>query len=336
MSVIAREPGYLRLDRYLLDRALDKWTLTPLRITLIYLVMGFAALYFSDVYLVQRFGDPLLSQLQAVKGVLEVVLTGALILGLTGAKTAQLERTRAKIERQNEELHVLHRVLRHNLRNDLTVVIGISEELIRELEGPGADRQTEMMMETATRMLRYTEQASRIRRVTARKDHQSELDLAEEIPAILERIPIVEAGVDVRTQLPATAPVKVNHMFGEAVEELVRNAIEHNDSPEPRVEVTVDRTAGPIHLVEICVSDNGSGIPDKVVSVLKESEVDQLSHLQGMGLWFVHWVVAESDGHMIVDENADGGALVRVRVPTASLVMTNPLGTTIAADMSRR
>lgn len=314
MSVVTREPRTLSFDRYLLDRALSRWELTPLRITLLYVMFGVAALWVSDVYLVQRFSEPLLGQLQALKGGLEVLLTGGVIYVLTRAKEAQATRSHERVDRQREELLVLHRVLRHNLRNKLNIVIGVSESL------SGRDRR--LLRKTAEDMLHYTEQAARIRRVTAEEARPRQLDLAEVVHQAVEELP---DGVDLTVDLPQSVGVRVNAMFREALAELLTNAVEHNDSPVPAVEVTVDPRVGPLHHVELRVADNGPGIPDSVVDVLASAEVSQLSHLQGLGLWFVYWVVVESDGHLLVEAADGGGSVVRIRVPAASIVSAERL-----------
>lgn len=320
MSVLAREPRSLRPSRHLIDRAVGKWKLTPRRITLIYVLFGSAALYFSDVYLVQRVSEPLLGQLQALKGGVEVLLTGVLIFGLTATKEAQVDRSHERIDRQREELLVLHRVLRHNMRNDLNVILGSSESFTDEERPPEVRRRGERLQNTAEKMLHYTEQAGRIRRLTARDERTVEMDLTDVLPSLLEEHPRTTDDVDVSVDLPESAVVRVNHMFVEAIEELVENAIAHSGRERPRVDVTVDRSGGPVHLVECRVSDNGPGIPQQVIAILRRSESDQLTHLQGMGLWFVYWVVSESGGHIVIEESDAGGAAVVVRVPAEKIV----------------
>lgn len=331
MSVLTRDTHTLRFHDYLIDRALNWWELTPLRMTAIYLLFGTLALYFSDVYLVRQFSEPFRSQLQAVKGGVEVLVTAGLIFGLTRAKAAQVQRSEDRANRQNEELLVLHRVLRHNLRNKLNIVMGIGEAVQGDSED--ADRRRgRLLAKTAREMLHYTEQAARIRRVTANGDTSSTVNLTESVPQIVEGVTDDEA-VDVTVDVPEGVSVRVNRMFPEAIEELLTNALDQNDSDEPWVRVTVDPTAGPLHHVEISVADNGPGIPAAVVSVLKSSERDQLSHLQGMGLWFVYWVVAESDGHMVIETPDDGGTAVRVRVPSAQVLTTERFDEVLSQGM---
>lgn len=77
--------------KYWLAALLNRVEITPARITAAYLLFGFAALYLSDVILVQLFADPVLSQLQTLKGGVEVLATGGLIYGLSRWSRSQVE-----------------------------------------------------------------------------------------------------------------------------------------------------------------------------------------------------------------------------------------------------
>lgn len=46
---------------------------------------------------------------------------------------------------------------------------------------------------------------------------------------------------------------------------------------------------------------------------MREADIDQLSHSQGLGLWFVRWVMDHHDGSIDID--ADDGASVRLTFP---------------------
>jgi signal transduction histidine kinase len=331
MAAIGRGTSVIRPDRNIFHRTLLSWELTPFRIALIYLVFGMLALFFSDVYLVQQLNDPLLGQVQALKGGVEVLATGGVIYGLTKTKDAQSSWRAEKIDQQREELLVLHRVLRHNLRNDLNVVMGLGDFLRTGDFEDQIVQKGETIHRVAEKMVHYTEQASRIRKVSSNNGAVVEIDLATTMRTLLKDHP--DVGEDVRIDLDISEPatVEVNHMFVEAIAELIGNAIQHNDKGTPEIECVIDRTAGPIHLVELSISDNGPGIPENVSSVLKESETDQLSHLQGMGLWFVSWVVSTSNGNFVIEENERGGTIARVQVPSTTFSPTAQLGRAVGA-----
>jgi signal transduction histidine kinase len=280
--------------------------------TLIYLVFGVAALYVSDVLFVRYLSDPLLSQVQTVKGGVEVLLTAGLIFLLTRRSRRQVRATQDQLERQNDELGLLHRVLRHNLRNKINV-IKLHTELLASAAEPDESR-CDAILETARQIETYAEQARRIRKATGEADEYHRIDLAEAVSGLLEdRLGAVE-GVEVTTQVPDTAEVVANPLFTEAIGELVTNAVEHNDADTPRVTVTVDPEAGPRDTTTIRVVDNGPGIPEFEVDALESGTEAPLYHPSGMGLWFVELVVACSGGEFTLEPGADGGTVARIRI----------------------
>ena len=111
-------------------------------------------------------------------------------------------------------------------------------------------------------------------------------------------------------------------MFPVAVEEVVGNAVENSEGPGETIDVTVDARGGGFHLTVVRIDENGRGIPSHVSEILAESEYDQPTHLQGMGIWFVYWVVVESGGELYVEESPMGGASIVVRVPRGDVVST--------------
>lgn len=122
-------PG--RLRRYWEYRLTTGWRIGPLRGAIIYLGLGFAGLYVSDVLFVRHFSEPFLSQLQAVKAGIEVLLTAVFVYVILYVSRYPPERSRRTARRRQEGLQVLHRVLRHNLRNDVDVVLGFTDLLQR-------------------------------------------------------------------------------------------------------------------------------------------------------------------------------------------------------------
>ncbi|MFB6219580.1 MAG: sensor histidine kinase [Halobacteriaceae archaeon] len=299
------------------DQPAEPWLeLTPLRMALAYLVFGFLALYLSDVVLVRHLSEPLLSQVQALKGGAEVVVTGLFVFALTRRSQRQLRRANGELARRRDELQLLHRVLRHNLRNDLNVVHGYVD-LVRENLQAGSDRsRCERVLSTVREMEQYVEQAQRIRQVTATAADRRTLDLAEAVPRLAGDHPLA-ADADVTVSVPGEAEVEVNPVFEEALAELVRNAVRHSDADTPAVDIEVDPDRGPEGTTEVTVADDGPGIPDTEVAALREGEEAPLVHLSGVGLWFVDWVVEHSGGDLEIADARGGGAAVRVYLPDA-------------------
>lgn len=303
--------------RYWSTRLIPTVELTPFRIALVYLVLGFLALFASDVLLVRYVSEPLVSQLQALKGGVEVLLTAVLIFALVGRREAQLQHTMSRLSQHREELEVLHRVLRHNLRNDLNVIQGHTQQICNRTSADPLDWSCETIFDTIEGMAHYTEQANRIKQITTRDGEVQTYNVTEILTPVIEKSSREYSGVDVSATVPDDALVEANTMLGSALEELVTNAVKHNDSETPQVTIEVDEETDLSHMVEIRVADNGPGIPDSELKPLLEGTEDQLLHLSGMGLWFVEWTVRHSGGELVIENREPRGTIAIVRVPKA-------------------
>lgn len=301
---------------------LRRLDLTPRRIAVIYLVFGLTALYVSDVLFVQLFDDPFLQRVQGVKGFVEVLLTTGLIFGLTTGGRAPLEAETDRLQRQREELQVLHRVMRHNLRNDLNTIQGYAELIHDDTEDERRQEWCRAVMESVSKLLHYTEQANRIRQISDRSNgRQTELDLAETIPRIIETNTKASDAGSVTVDLPDEARVEANHMLDVAIDELVTNAIKHNDDETPEVAITVEQAHGPLATTLVIVEDNGPGLSTNTLEVFEQAKEEPLLHMNGMGLWLVYWTVTESNGSMEI-ESSDDGTRITLTVPSAMEMST--------------
>lgn len=72
---------------------------------------------------------------QAIKGTVEVLLTAGLIFALTSRSRRKLRMNTDRLEQLQAERSVLHRVFRHNLRQDLNLIQGYSREIESATDG---------------------------------------------------------------------------------------------------------------------------------------------------------------------------------------------------------
>ena len=212
-------------------------------------------------------------------------------------------------------MQVLSRILRHNIRNELTVAQGYTSTIADRTDEPVPDYAAQVL-HTCDKILDTTEKARRI---------QKAISADERIPFHLPRVvddvlASVEQDVDeITDDLSATVDVDVpdvtalaNPMLADAIEEAVENSIEHSDG-EATVKVTAERE-GP--WTDVRVIDDGPGIPEKELETLDQRGETSLVHGSGAGLWLVYTIVQESGGNVVFDSD-DAGTTVRMRLPVA-------------------
>ncbi|APW96245.1 histidine kinase [Halobiforma lacisalsi AJ5] len=227
----------------------------------------------------------------------------------------QRERELRQRERELEVLRqILTRVLRHNIRNALTVVSGYAERIATDLEEPYAG-MGEAILETTDKIERTSENARAISAILEESGGVTEHDLAtvveNAVATVRERYPAVTIDVDVPSEYRVLAGAHLQH----AVDNLVENAAQHNDADEPRIDIVAE-TAEDVRLV---VEDNGPGIPEHELEPLDSAEETPLEHASSTGLWLINWVVELSDGSLEFDVSEDG-TRVEIELPAAGAV----------------
>ncbi|XGI83461.1 ATP-binding protein [Halorutilales archaeon Cl-col2-1] len=223
-----------------------------------------------------------------------------------------------EVKEREKQLKVLDRVLRHNMHSEMNVVLGYAR-IIRERSSGEVRDEAAKIIETAEGLIETTDKEKEIVDVLS-EDKKSTVFgvdtlLEGRIQTLRDRYPDYEVVCDAPSD---SVGVRSIPEIGKAIDELIGNAAEYNDSDSPRIEVSV--SARPSEdCVEITVADNGPGIPDEEVRILTaETEIQPLYHGSGLGLWLVHHIVERSGGSLRFEENQPRGSIVRMRLPSAN------------------
>lgn len=215
-----------------------------------------------------------------------------------------------ELKQNQERLKVLHRVLRHNVRNSLNVIRG-NAEVIEESGGPDAAAR---IIKQSDRLLNHAEKAREIDTILE-DGSEHRIDLGRHVEQTAERYrqkyPAAEITLDVQTDVRVTAIDGITQAFGE----LIDNAIVHDSRDSP--EVTV-RVAGRDGCGAVVIADTGPAISDKDRRILSgDRDPTAVDHGQGVGLWLVVWAVRRADGTIEYERRESGGNRITVLLPEA-------------------
>jgi len=215
--------------------------------------------------------------------------------------------------RRQQQLQVLYRVLRHNLRNELNVIEGYADLLAES----GTSKQESALTEISQAvddLLQISQQARRIERTFTEDSADQEMcSLDEVVHGALAEAALPEDIVT--TSIPETS-LTVNMELQTVIQEVVENASKHNDAEDPSIAVTMQTThQGNVPQGRVTVRDNGPGIPSNERQGLREGEESPLLHGSGLGLWLVNWVVTELGGTVDIQDADPRGSLVTVTTP---------------------
>lgn len=225
-------------------------------------------------------------------------------------------RTKRAREHAEEELQVLDRVLRHNMRNELNVITGHAELLEGKVEGPELSESLKSIRETAEEMLDRNEKSRRVREAYSGKEQRGgSLDATDLVEDAVEDARERYPGAEIETEIPEECPVYADEVLKFAVEELVGNAVESNDQETPWVRVSIESVEE--KHIDLVVADDGPGIPEEEKAPIVEGEETALKHSSGIGLWLVKWFAELHGGEILFEEREPRGSVVRVRMDRA-------------------
>ncbi|MFB6080858.1 MAG: sensor histidine kinase [Haloferacaceae archaeon] len=257
--------------------------------------------------------------------VVTALVAGAVVGTPTGfvfdeviARQDALEEEYHETTRLNQRLQVLNRVLRHNVRNELTVALGglehVDDGLGATADGTDAREWLDRSADALERLLDHAEKLLQIESLERSAGDRMTVDLADYVEGYLRTNDLDTDGISIETDFAESAPIRAHPLAGTVVVETIENAIVHNDSDG--LSITV-RIVAEDDAVEVVVVDTGEGVPDIELAALDRGEESPLVHGRGVGLWLVKWVCTASDGAFAVEENTPAGTVVRVRLPRA-------------------
>jgi PAS domain S-box-containing protein len=212
--------------------------------------------------------------------------------------------------RRERHLEVLNRVLRHNLRNELTVIGGAADGI----EGDGeTDAHVETIRRTVADLTDLVDEARTIGQVL---DGSVPADASVDAAPLLRSVATqyrATSAATIEPDVPDALPVVGSGRLRDAFEALVENAIEHNPAAEPFVGVSA--RDGERAVVE--VRDDAPSIPEAERAVVTgEADITPVNHGSGLGLWLVKWTVDACGGTLAFEERDGGGNVVRIELPT--------------------
>ncbi len=211
-------------------------------------------------------------------------------------------------KRRSRQLCVMDKLLRHNLRNDLTTILGQAEYI--EETAPETSERVAVIRRTGEELLATAEKQRDIIDVLTNDVHfetRDVRDIADRSAAVV-RNRFDAASVDVTG--PSSVPACVIPHLQHGITELLENAVRHSEQDRPHVDVAV-RPEGERVIVE--ARDDAPPIPENEAQVLTgEYEMSDVYHSTGLGLWLVYWVIDLMDGSITVDRKPSGN-LIRLR-----------------------
>jgi signal transduction histidine kinase len=236
---------------------------------------------------------------------------GASVLRRSIRYAIEREENQRELLDRTHRLALLNRIVRTDLRNDVSMIVGRADEL-RDAVTPEGEAPLEALLEAARHTTDLVDTTGKLVDVISAEG----LDPTPcNLPAVLDAaIDTVEAERDATVTLdrdPADDAVTVygSTMLESAFRHLLGTAVDFADAEDPEVSVEVSSSED---RASVAVSQAGAWLPESRTAFLAERGAEPTDSRIGVGLYLVRTVIDAVDGDLAVDEDPRRGTTVTV------------------------
>ncbi len=199
-----------------------------------------------------------------------------------------------KVKTLNEALRVLNKILRHDILNDLTVVMSACDMIHTD---------DEKMKQKAAKAIRKSvsliEQMRELENALVSDEDLSEKSLRSVAESLVKNYP------DIKFSIKGDCNVLCDEALSSVIDNLVRNAIVHGKTD--RIDISIHDKDGNC---EMRIADYGKGIPDDIKDrIFGEGESFGDTRGSGLGLYIVKKVMERYGGEISLEDNKPNGAV---------------------------
>ena len=212
---------------------------------------------------------------------------------------------------REERLSVLNRVLRHNLRNEMTVITGYADMLAADADTEQHRGYGATITKAGQRLLRVGEKVREFDEIQSSEQVAEPVAIETMLTDIVEQVIGTHSPADVTVECTDDCDTIVTDpaRFELGVRMLVENAVIHaTDTPNVMIRAKIEDASLVIEIV-----DQNPQIPAIERNSLEERAETALQHGQGVGLWIAKWSATELGGTLSFAY--EDGNVVRMQLP---------------------
>ncbi|WP_191965873.1 MULTISPECIES: PAS domain S-box protein [Haloferax] len=222
------------------------------------------------------------------------------------------------LEDRNEQLELLNEIVRHDIRNDMQIVLGMSQLLEDHVDEDGRG-QLASITEKSDHVVELTQTVGELMAtlLTDETDGTTAISLTHPLNAAVDELAHANPDADIRIEgeIPST-PVCADEMVESVFRNILNNAIQHTRADVPEVVVSATEGDGDI---TVRIADNGPGIPESQRdAIFGKGERGLESSGTGLGLYLVQTLVDHYGGSVTVSDNDPSGAVFEIRLEKAT------------------
>ena len=215
-------------------------------------------------------------------------------------------------KRQRDTLLFVNELLRHNVLNGMQIILG-NTDLLREHTDEAGQPYLNTNEQRAKTAVELVQNVRALVKSVSDETSLQEVSLSSIVAAEVESLRSTYPSVTVETEVSPDVDVVADELLGSVFGNLLTNAVNHHESDDPQIAVTVDEE--PAQAV-VRIADDGPGIPDaEKETVFEPGEQGDGSVGQGLGLYLVDTLVSRYGGAIHLEDNDPSGTVAVVELP---------------------
>jgi signal transduction histidine kinase len=214
---------------------------------------------------------------------------------------------------RRQHLDVLQRVMRHNMRNDLTKVRNWAQVMSTE---PDSHARAAHFDRIVSVLDKWDDMSTKLKQIQhaiqSEKIHWADVDPASLVSEIVSERNNAHPDATIETTTAAVESQQTPSLLRSVLTQLIDNSVEATEQGAAYVEVSLSQPD--TVWLEFTVRDSGPGMPHAEAEMLETGEETQLTHGSSLGLWMVRMFVKQVGGDVSVDVS-EAGTVVTLRIP---------------------
>ena len=209
-------------------------------------------------------------------------------------------------KRREQLLDVMNRVLRHNLRNKMNVVLGGTT---------GTTDAEQVVVSAAEDVISLADRARDLHAAAQADRNPERVDIGDAFDDLQQQFADEHPDATIEGVVDTSRDVVAGSEVVAALSEVVRNALVHDPADDTAVTLAAHDDGDE---VTVTITDDGSGINEMERAVVESGTESPLEHGSGLGMWFVNWVVTRYGGAFQIASRDDAnGTVATIRLPAA-------------------
>jgi signal transduction histidine kinase len=239
------------------------------------------------------------------------------IAGVNRGRAIRNETLAEENREQSETLAMLTRLLSHDIRNDLAVILSYTELLTEHVDEEGQSH-IEVVQNRVGDTVRLLKDASTLVKSLDDEKEFEIIDLSAVLDKQVKEIREDHSDVEIESEIPSGITIEADSLVHQLFSNLLQNAVFHNDNEDLTINVTAEQNGDS---VDVTVSDNGKGIPPEMSETCFElGKKGTGSEGDGIGLDLVSRLPDIYFGSFEADDSPIGAVRLLSSPPTPRLV----------------